>query len=74
MNIFTGLIKIKKINHESISSKNSYPLVADFNYLYGSLAMFLGPYWALTDPTFFGTPESTTTILGDWFIPQEILL
>ena len=28
--------------------------------------MFLGPYWALTDPTFFGTPESTTTILGDW--------
>ena len=28
--------------------------------------MFLGPYWALTDPTFFGTPESTTTVLGDW--------
>ena len=28
--------------------------------------MFLGPYWALTDPTFFGTPESTITILGDW--------
>ena len=28
--------------------------------------MFLGPYWALTDPTFFGTPESTSTILGDW--------
>ncbi len=28
--------------------------------------MFVGPYLALTDPTFFGTPESTTTILGDW--------
>ena len=28
--------------------------------------MFLGPYWALTDPTLFGTPESTSTILGDW--------
>ena len=28
--------------------------------------MFIGPYLALTDPTFFGTPESTTTILGDW--------
>ena len=28
--------------------------------------MFLGPYWALSDPTFFGTPESTATVLGDW--------
>ena len=28
--------------------------------------MFVGPYLALTDPTFFGTPESTSTILGDW--------
>ena len=28
--------------------------------------MFLGPYWALSDPTFFGGPEATSTILGDW--------
>ena len=28
--------------------------------------MFLGPYWALNDPTFLGGPEATSTILGDW--------
>ena len=28
--------------------------------------MFLGPYWALSDPTFLGGPEATSTILGDW--------
>ena len=28
--------------------------------------MFLGPYWALSDPTFFGGPDATSTRLGDW--------
>ncbi len=28
--------------------------------------MFLGPYWALSDPTFLGSPDATSTVLGDW--------
>ena len=28
--------------------------------------MFLGPYWALTDPSFLGDINASSTILGDW--------
>ena len=28
--------------------------------------MFLGPYLALSDPTFLGRSDETTTILADW--------
>ena len=28
--------------------------------------MFLGPYWALNDPTFLGGSDATYTILADW--------
>ena len=28
--------------------------------------MFLGPYFALSDPTFLGSSDSSSTILADW--------
>ena len=49
-----------------LDKKISIPWWLSFIIFMEVWPMFVGPYLALTDPTFFGTPESTTTILGDW--------